>query len=83
MTEVMHAKLVVSPSLLQEPTFGVADSINNVWQQRRPYLGVFTHKDGRSERVVGVGVAIPGKMTGHYERAIAASDFTIADPFYR
>ncbi|MGH3253016.1 MAG: hypothetical protein ACRDOI_43330 [Trebonia sp.] len=81
MTEVMHARLVESRSLRPEPTFGVADSINNVWQQRRPYLGVFTHRAGRSaERVVGIGVAIPGKMSGDYERGIAVSDFRVAEP---
>jgi hypothetical protein len=81
MTEVMHAKLVESRSARSEPTFGVADSINNVWQQRRPYLGVFTHSAGRSaERVVGIGVAIPGKMSGDYERGIAVSDLTLAEP---
>lgn len=81
MTEVMHARLIDSPSALPEPAFGVVDSINNQWQQRRPYLGVFTYQAGRSaEQVAGIGVAIPGKMSGDYERRVAVTDFTIASP---
>jgi hypothetical protein len=80
MTEIMHAKLVEGHSPRLEPTFGVADPLNNnIWQLRRPYLGVFTYRAGRSaERLVGIGVAIPGKMSGDYERGIAVSDFTVA-----
>jgi hypothetical protein len=81
MTEVMHAKLIASPSALPEPAFGIADSVNNEWQQRRPYLGVFTYETRRSaEHVVGIGVAIPGKMSADYERRVAVSDFTAAKP---
>jgi hypothetical protein len=62
-TEVMHNRLIANPTVLSEPTFAVDDSLNNKWELRRPYLGVFVYQAARlPKRVVALGIAIPGKM---------------------
>jgi hypothetical protein len=80
-TEVMHARLIAHRTALPEPTFAVGDSENNAWQQRRPYLGVFVYQPENSPKLmVGLGIAIPGKMGTDFERRVTVSDFTIAKP---
>jgi hypothetical protein len=80
-TEVMHNRLIANPTVLSEPTFAVDDSLNNKWELRRPYLGVFVYQAARlPKRVVALGIAIPGKMDTDFERVITVSNFTVAKP---
>jgi hypothetical protein len=84
MTQVMRSHLLPSnPRQHRKGTFAFDADVTVKWQQRRRYVAVFLSEAApdQQDSVVALGLVIPGKGAGDYERLLDVQDFaTISVP---
>lgn len=78
MTEVMRERMISAPTIVHTPTFAIPDVLTASWHQRLRRLGIFISAmvPANEHAIVALGIVIPGKREGDFERRITVEEFT-------